>query len=1442
MKAYITDTGFIVLIILGIFTIPVEHPQGKFEPSLDWELEGVLAAFDDADPKVTLRALKYLTTDGLHLIPAAQNRLYNHPKFKQIIDGDQGDEIRQEILQILYELPRLAEPYQDALAHLARNHKSLLTRLSSVIILGKLVNITRGNIQLLVTLLQDESLRDNAAEALVRQGEKVQPEIDNIAKLLDDKQLCWTALDTLKRLGRVSEKQLPKIVALLSDGDPRLRATALGAIGSMGEASRQFISQVNQRLDDPSPEVQSAAIQAVVNLSSDQASAAALLSQRLNDTPSVVRITALNALGRMGASSNSFSLAMAKQLTARESEVANAAIRALGAIPGAAERHLSEIASLLDKPETREATIAVMGSVGPPAQRYSLSIARLLPDHSHMKEGIGDALERIGGPNDQLADYFFQLLKNGQMNPRLSAMQALDRMRGVRLLLIPRTPELLADSNPLARDAGARLPSSNIRMSDKQLAEISRLLERPEIRGDVIAALAASGPVAKAHAPEVAAYLNQANVPEIIAAAASALRSMEAVKPYEKEISPLLKHRDSRVRIAAIAALGTLGDAYAEVIASQLSGDHECAVEAMKALSAMGSARRFAPQIAPWLKKDFYNTDSREAASALQKMAPLDEAGVLAILAVAYQDTSNAADYRFTAYLLGGAVVANRILANWLGRPPSFPPVMTVENGVITLEILERAWTRSQLDPALRSDIEEQIASVVQNAPWRVTDLNLIKRQVVNLESVKSNKIGPIRNVVLTLRIKFWSFVSLWAMLGHAIFWGVMIAVYPYSPRVQAEVFWNKQVREFFGLFYVGLLFRHVPQLRARLFAPFREPLTGEALLDQPQEGDYFPNSSVQFKDRNGDQTYMREQTVLDALLALKGRAILEGESGLGKTMFIRYLVKRSSRLTVYLPAARCANGVLSAIQNKLLGVAQDNEFLQALIYSGGLDVCIDGLNEVTADTRAKINQFVEGNPFANILLATQPLLDWEPPAGTRVFNLQPLKPDQIMQFLLSRNPNRTAGATVSAKQYEQVCREYVEEALNPQQAAEHLDAVSRVLSNPMDLTITAQMLACNEAPDLFRLQEQQYRVMSQVYQRTQQRAFPLATFSERVYSMRLNDEVVLPWDEFPEEITMMSQHKMVYSRHYVDSTGKSITRWYFRHDKITEYFILQTFLGQDNNRPKEHLSDPRFRGVFFLMATQLPFEAAVALREDLVMRAANTHDHSVSDTFVQLVHSRRAIERSAPSWVVNYPLPEQHVIEHEMESLWAERNELSKKYEEYQQRLQEVIRFRILIYETQSTALLSLVLDALQSFAAQLRPPRPDDIADAIIQGPDRQIYLIDVKARLKSLTDADLAQPYASHGVSDGDPRHVGGKRIVVANTNCTSPPEDRPSPFSDACITAAQRLGICLMTTTQLFNALCLSQQNQIALSAFWQALHDHTGYCPLPELMPATDRTP
>ncbi|MGB3512203.1 MAG: hypothetical protein WBA93_23795, partial [Microcoleaceae cyanobacterium] len=434
------------------------------------------------------------------------------------------------------------------------------------------------------------------------------------------------------------------------------------------------------------------------------------------------------------------------------------------------------------------------------------------------------------------------------------------------------------------------------------------------------------------------------------------------------------------------------------------------------------------------------------------------------------------------------------------------------------------------------------------------------------------------------------------------------------SPEIQT-LFWHPLIRRIAGLGYIGLLLTWIPFLRNRLLSPFQPLLIADANLDSFNPQDYFPDSKVRLQDTHN------LQPIKNAIAKVQSPIILEGESGLGKSMFLRYWAKTCKNFVVYLPASKCAQGAIAAIQAKIPISQTDPQFLKNLIYNNALEICIDGLNEVTPDTRTKISYFVERHFRGHILLATQPI-DWIQPSTSKTYILQPLKRQQIGDFLKTRQFTPSAETSISRSEYEEACEEYLEKTFNSaKHSEEERKTVRRLLSNPMDLTIVSQILAQGKTPDLLNLQQQQYNVMAAEYDRANFHSFPLADFAETAYQMRLNDEINIPL-EWKKELHCMENYKMVLRRQrHVE--GDSGSQWYFRHDKIQEYFIVQTFLGQENQKLEQHINDPRFRGVYLLLATLLPFDQALLLREKLLTNAAETKDHVVSDGFIQRLDSR---------------------------------------------------------------------------------------------------------------------------------------------------------------------------------------------------------------------------
>ena len=117
----------------------------------------------------------------------------------------------------------------------------------------------------------------------------------------------------------------------------------------------------------------------------------------------------------------------------------------------------------------------------------------------------------------------------------------------------------------------------------------------------------------------------------------------------------------------------------------------------------------------------------------------------------------------------------------------------------------------------------------------------------------------------------------------------------------------------------------------------------------------------------------------------------------------------------------------------------------------------------------------------------------------------------------------------------------------------------------------------------------------------------------------------------------------MVVSRQKIGDKGDFVNQWFFRHEKVADYFVAQAFLqaAERQERQTKHFSDSRFRGVYLLLSTLLPDAQKMVLREQLIQYAVKNNHHVLSDAFIQRVSfqrsksGRRALEVNPTSaWI----------------------------------------------------------------------------------------------------------------------------------------------------------------------------------------------------------------
>ncbi|MGB3640619.1 MAG: HEAT repeat domain-containing protein, partial [Rivularia sp. (in: cyanobacteria)] len=912
--------------------------------------------------------------------------------------------------------------------------------------------------------------------------------------------------------------------------------------------------------------------------------------------------------------------------------------------------------------EVRVSAARALGNLGDAAKPYVKDILDLIKDKSvepYLRASAAGALGNMGDAKKPYLQDILDLIedKSLDLNIRIAAVSTLKDMGDIAKPYIKEIIDIIKDEsvNSDARTTAAFALGDMGDAAKPYIKEIFDLIKDEsvdsQVRYGAASALSQMGDAAKPYLKEIFDLIKDESVDkQVRSSAAEGLGNLgDAAKPFVKDIADIFKDKsvEPYFRSSAASALSQMGDAAKPYLKDILDFVKDKSVEsyarisAAQALGNLGeTAKPYFKEILDLIKDKSVDLDIRSsAAQALENIQQLKLEEIAIILDNVYyagQSSTNSPrggfDYwRFSTYLLSGGSEEVKTLLKWTGYPKKRPDKLTHDEAVKTLNTFANTWQHAQGLIRLRNDLAKQIAVVARKRSWKPQDIKLLEQHYRNLKQARYNEADTLQSVIINL--KGWQWFSKFRkiILIHAAFWLLLIFAYPKSPQIQAIFFWNPWVRRIFGMGYVGFLLAWIPFLRHKLFQPFQPSLLADAGLNNFDERIYFPESGITQTQISVETRYISSLPKITAISQvipnIQGQIVLEGDSGLGKSMFLRCLVKTSKRIIVYLPARKCEKGVIEAIQIKLHGQAQDAQFLKNLIYSGAIDICIDGLNEVTADTRAQIRQFVESYFRGNIIMTTQPL-EWEPPSTAKTYYLQPLEKSQIQQFLYSREPHLPHDAKIKGSDYEKNCDRYLDESLNTPQTPEELTAVKRILSNPMDLTLVALMLSQGEHPNVFHLQQQQYNLMAEEYQRFWQQDFPLKQFSEAVYQMRLNDESALPDDDFYNELLCMEdeKYKMVISRQWEDCDGEGCKEWYFRHDKIMDYFIVQTFIGDGDeaeSRLIDNIGDPRFRGVYFLLATLLPLNQAKDLREKLIDYAADTKDHTVSDTFVQLLRTR---------------------------------------------------------------------------------------------------------------------------------------------------------------------------------------------------------------------------
>ncbi len=199
---------------------------------------------------------------------------------------------------------------------------------------------------------------------------------------------------------------------------------------------------------------------------------------------------------------------------------------------------------------------------------------------------------------------------------------------------------------------------------------------------------------------------------------------------------------------------------------------------------------------------------------------------------------------------------------------------------------------------------------------------------------------------------------------------------------------------------------------------------------------------------------------------------------------------------------------------------------------------------------------------------------------------------------------------------------------------------------------------------------------------------------------------------------------------------------------------------------------------------------------------------------------------KQAPEWSDRYRLPDEEAAAVYLESLRVEARELAERIEIAEKRLREEQRFKKLLYE-QGDELEEAVWEALEVLGATVhRPAANTNEEDGRLEDSLGKKAMLEIKGRGGSIKLQDVRQ---LHDWMENALHNEGweGKGILVANAHLAQDPEQRQQPFPDNCVKAAERYGICLLTSKKLFDEVKATQEGRANPEQFWDFVSRATG---------------
>lgn len=372
-----------------------------------------------------------------------------------------------------------------------------------------------------------------------------------------------------------------------------------------------------------------------------------------------------------------------------------------------------------------------------------------------------------------------------------------------------------------------------------------------------------------------------------------------------------------------------------------------------------------------------------------------------------------------------------------------------------------------------------------------------------------------------------------WTALTYAVLIILVIILSPHS-NLAHEMLMNPWLRKYGSFGLIPLALTLVRPARSHVLKRYLEGVRGDKDFTEWQKRFVIP------ADNFSPESFSSE-------LSEQRRVLLQGQSGVGKTSYFRYLtgyyVRRTVALPqepvpVYIPLNRHRSETpedMFSAQLSNYGLLTDKKLNWRFLEQGGFVIFLDGLNEIDEATRDKVFAFVEAHWKANYFcLSSQHPHDEL--SGIKQVRLSPLTEDKIHDLLRLR---------VGREQAEEIIKQFG-------------GNLSKVYAIPQDLELAVAFKRRNPKLPIpaskLDLYEATFSPLLEAWVGEGRTDYPEMLFHRAYEMLRSGDPFFNDTDStLPEDLT----HPLLENKYLIQRGGD---HYMFRHDLVRSYLASKYF------------------------------------------------------------------------------------------------------------------------------------------------------------------------------------------------------------------------------------------------------------------------------------------